>query len=263
MASWQKRARLVIAAVGVAVVALVALTVRHRQPPAPAAPVKRLDPRAVSESSGVRLTQSTGQKVPGVVDAERTLAYADGTMKLINAKVTKDRDGLRYVITGKEARVGMDQSNVAMNGDVRLRSSDGLDAQAEQATYSRGEGIIRAPGPVRFAKGALSGTAVGMTFDEGRDVLWLLDQAVIKVAPGTKTGGGADIVSGTAGYARRDNYMRFERSVKITREPRTVAAGAATAYLAPGGGKLQSLELRGNSNIVSSGAVVGGLQAMR
>src|SRR5205814_726363 len=157
-----------------AVVALVALTVRHRQPPAPAAPVKRLDPRAVSESSGVRLTQSTGLKVPGVVDAERTLAYADGSMKLINAKVTKDSDGLQYVITGAEARVGADQANVAMNGNVHLLSSDGLDAKTEQATYSRGEGIVRAPGPVSFVKGALTGTAVGMSFDEGRDVLSLL-----------------------------------------------------------------------------------------
>jgi len=42
-----------------------------------------------------------------------------------------------------------------------------------------------------------------------------------------------------------------------------IAADTATALLAPGGGHLQSLELRGNSLIVSSGAAAGGLQAMR
>ena len=264
MASWQKRARLVIAALGVAVIVIVALTVRHRQAPPTTTPVKRVDPRAVSESSGVVLTQSTGQNVPGVVHAERTLTYADGSTRLINAKVTKDRDGLRYVVSGNEAQVGTDQSNVAMHGDVHLLSSDGLDATTDQATYSRGEGVIRAPGPVKFRKGTLSGTSIGMSFDEGRDVLWLLDQAVVKVAPGEKTGGGADIVSGTAGYARRDNYMRFERGVKVTREDREIAAETATAFLAPGGGRLENLELRGNSSIVARGAVLpGGLQAMR
>src|SRR5574341_1549909 len=200
--TWQKRARLVLAVLGLAVVVLVAFTVRRRQAPAATRSVERVDPTAVSESSGVRLTQSTGLKVPGVVDAERTLAYADGTSKLLNPKITTDRSGLQYVITSKEARVAADQSNVAMSGEVRLVSSDGLDATTDQASYSRGEGVVRAPGRVAFAKGALSGTAVGMTYDQGRDVLWLLDQAVVKVAPGAKTGRGADITSGAAGYAR-------------------------------------------------------------
>lgn len=263
MASWQKRARLVIAALGIAVVVLVAFTLRQRHAPPATRGVKRMDPTAVSESSGVRATQSTGLKVPGVVDAERTLAYADGTSKLINPKITTDRSGLQYVITSKEARVGADQSNVAMNGDVRLVSSDGLDATTTQASYSRGEGVVRAPGRVNFAKGTLSGTAIGMTYDQGRDVLWLLDQAVVKVAPGEKTGAGADITAGTAGYARRDNYMRFERGVKLVREGRIVEADAATAFLGPDGGRLQNMELRGNSRIVSRGAAPGGLQAMR
>ena len=54
-----------------------------------------------------------------------------------------------------------------------------------------------------------------MTYDQERDVLWLLDQAAIDVAPSTDTGQGAKITAGTAGYARRDKYMRFDRGVRL------------------------------------------------
>ena len=55
-----------------------------------------------------------------------------------------------------------------------------------------------------------------MTYDETRDVLWLLDKAVMSRSRRARTtGGGADITAGTAGYARRDKYMRFERGVRI------------------------------------------------
>jgi LPS export ABC transporter protein LptC len=264
MTSWQKRARLVVAALGLAVVVVVALTVRHRQAPAPPAPVTRLDPNAVSQSSGARVIQSTGNKLPGVLDSEHTLLYADGSSKVIKPKFTKDRNGVPYVVTSNEARVGPDQSSMVMTGDVHLVSGDGLDVKTGgEASYARSEGILRAPGPVSFAKGTMSGTSVGMTYDEKQDLLWLLDKAVVKVAPSEKTGQGAEVVAGAAAYARKDNYMRFERTVRITREGRVVSAETATAFLAEDGNTLQSLELRGNSVITATGAVAGGLQAMR
>jgi LPS export ABC transporter protein LptC/lipopolysaccharide transport protein LptA len=262
MTAWQKRARLGLALIGVLVIVLVAVSVRKGPPAAANETVQRVDPKAVSESSGVRLTQSTGLKVPGVVDAERTLLYEDGSMKLIGPKVTTDRAGRQFVITGKEGRIGRDQSRVTMKGDVKLASSDGLTAEAREASFNRAEGIVRAPGPVSFTKGAIAGTSVGMTFDQNRDVLWLLDQAHVKVAPGQKSGGGADVTAGAAGYARRDKYMRFERSVRLLREDRTIEADNAMAYLTDDESRVESLELRGHSRIAVKGAAEGGLQQM-
>src|SRR5689334_4296629 len=136
MTAWQKRARLVIGLFGVAVVVLVAVSIRHKKPAPPEQSVTRVDPKAVAETAGGRLVQSTGTKVPGVVDFDRSLTYADGTTKLLGATITTERSGRTFVIRGKELTAGNDQSNVTMNGDVRLASSDGLQARANEASYA-------------------------------------------------------------------------------------------------------------------------------
>ena len=236
-----------------------AITLRERQPPSKSAPVTRVDPKAVAESAGGRMLQATGTRVPGVVDYQRMLAYADGTARLIGPKLTTTRNGQQFVVTGKEALIGKDQSQVNLTGDVKLTSGDGLNVAAGEASYERVEGIVRAPGPVSFAKGTLSGTSVGMTYDDTRDILSLLDQAVVKVAPGTDTGGGADITAGTAVYARRDKFMRFDRGVRLLRAGRTVEADAATAFLSDDESRLERMELRGDARITTAGAAEGAL----
>src|SRR5215203_3915022 len=132
MTPWQKRARLVMAGVGIAVIIVVALTVRQRQPKPENDTVTRVDPKAVAESAGGRTVQASGTRVPGVLDYERSLTYADGTSRLI----------------------GPDQAHVTITGDVKLTSGDGLRVEAGKAAYDRTDGIVRAPGPVSFAKGA-------------------------------------------------------------------------------------------------------------
>ena len=109
-------------------------------------------------------------------------------------------------------------------------------SRAGQATYNRVEGVVRAPGPVSFSKGTLTGTSVGMTYDETRDILSLLDQAVVKVAPGKDPRAAAPTSRPERPcYARRDKYMRFDRGVRLLREGRTVEADAATAFLSDDG----------------------------
>ncbi len=262
MTGWQKRARLVMAGVGISVIIIVALTVRERQPAAPNDSVTRIDPKAVAESAGGRTVQASGTRVPGVLDYERSLTYADGTSRLIRPKLTTTRNGQSFIVTGKEAALGQDQAHVTITGDVKLTSGDGLSVAANEAAYDRTDGIVRAPGPVSFAKGTLSGTAVGMTYDEKQDILSLLDRAVVKVAPGKDTGGGADITAGSAVYARRDKHMRFEGNVRLIREARTVEADTATAFLSGDESRLERMELRGHSRITTAAAPDGALQEM-
>jgi LPS export ABC transporter protein LptC len=262
MTGWQKRARLVIGLLAVAVIVVVALTVRERQPPPRSVPVTRVDPKAVAESAGGRMVQATGTRVPGVVDYERMLNYGDGTARLIHPKLTTTRNGQTFIVIGNEATIGQDQSQVTMTGDVKLTSGDGLSVAATEAAYNRPDGIVRSAGPVSFRKAALSGTSVGMTYDEGHDILTLLDQAVVKVAPGKGSGPGADIAAGTAVYARRDKYMQFSRGVRLLREGRTVEAEAGTAFLSDDGDRLQRMELRTNARITTPGAAEGALETM-
>ena len=59
-----------------------------------------------------------------------------------------------------------------MRGDVQLESSDGLDVDDRAADLQRRRRASSArAGPVAFSRRRLTGTSVGMTYDESRDVL--------------------------------------------------------------------------------------------
>jgi LPS export ABC transporter protein LptC len=262
MTPWQRRARLVVAVAGLAVILAVVLTVRARKPAAESDAVVRVDPTAIAESAGARTVLAKGVRVPGVIDAERLLSYADGSVKFLHPTYTTERDGREFVVSSKEATVGPEQTHVVMTGDVRMRSGDGWTAETQEATFHQSDGVIRAPGAFSFEKGTMKGTSVGMTYDQARDVLWLLDQVAITVAAGEDGAPGADITAGSAGYARRDGYMRFERSVRLVREGRIIEAESGTAHLSDDESRLERLELQGESRIVTPDAADGGLREM-
>lgn len=260
--NWQKRARVVLALIAVATVAGVLMTIRKREPPSAATGITRVDPKAVAESAGGQMTQATGMKIPGFIDYERSLMYEDGSIKFIKPKLTTTRAGREFLVVSNEGQLGADQAHMRLAGDVVLTGSDGLRATTQEATYSSGEDIVRAPGKVDFSKGNLSGSGVGMSYDQQRGVMWLLDQANITVKPDGSGDPGMRIVSGAAGLARRDKYFRFERGFSGTRNDRVLSADMAMAYMTEDEKALESLELRGNSRITVSGAAEGALQAM-
>src|SRR5437660_3262688 len=127
--------------------------------------------------------------------------------------VTEERNGSRtFTVTGKEGRFGANESSIQLDGAVHIEGSDGLAATTEHATYSDAEGVVRAPGPVEYARGRMRGTGVGFTWDKAHDLLTILDQAVVHVAPDEKGQGASDITAGTAAFARKEKQIRFERA---------------------------------------------------
>ncbi len=52
-------------------------------------------------------------------------------------------------------------------GHVVLENDEGLQVTTDEATYSSGEEIVRAPHKVDFTKGNMSGSGVGMTLRPG------------------------------------------------------------------------------------------------
>src|SRR5918995_6615568 len=140
MLAWQKRARLFVLAIAVSVIAVVFVTTRRREEPPPPAPVERGDPAATIESSGAFLIQVKGERETVRVEAEKQYSYPDGSTRLINVKVTSVRQGKTFIASGDEARVGENQTNLDMKGNVVMISSDGLEAKGGSAKYSQGEG---------------------------------------------------------------------------------------------------------------------------
>ena len=261
MSSWQKRAQLGLAVGAVSVIGAVGYTLRPREVRVAPAPIERLDPKATVETRGGDVIQLKGSRQDARIEFERQVTYEGGETRLVGVKVSVDnRAGRSYTITGKEARVGKDQTSYDIKGDVKLETNDGLTAFAEQATYADAEKIVKAPGPVRFTRGRMSGTGIGFTYDEQRNTLWLLDQAVIHVEP-EGTSGPMDITAGAFGFARTDRYMRFERTMHMDRQGQTIDATEAVVHLFADRDEPDLIELRGDSR-VSGGTGMGALQAM-
>jgi LPS export ABC transporter protein LptC len=266
MLAWQKRARWAVLVIAFGVVAVVFATTRRRETPPPPAPAERVDPAAIIESSGAQLSQLKGENETVRIESEHQLSYPDGSIRMLKAKVTSIREGRTFVAISDEARVGEDQTNLEMKGHVRLQSSEGLDASAQTATYNKGEGIVRAPGPVTFKNGRLSGSGVDFSYDETRDLMGISDQSKVRIEGDKKTGTSpVDITSGSSVLSRADNFVSFERAVHIVKGAQVIDADSALGELTGVEGEneyLRSLELQGSSRIESPAAAAGELRQM-
>ncbi len=259
---WRKRLRLGIAIFGLLVAAVVLYALRPREVRTGVTPIERLDPEAKVETRGGEAIQLSGSRQNLRIEFEGQATYGDGQTKLTGVKLMVDnRAGRNFVVTGKEARVGANNASYDMTGDVKLEASDGLTATAGSASYTEAEGIVRAPGPVQFHRGRMAGAGIGFTYDEQRNTVWLLDQAVVRFTGGEDEGP-MDVAAGTAGFARTDRYMRFERGVRMNRNGQIIEADEATVFLFPDRDEPDRIELRGNAS-VTGGTSLGNLRAMR
>jgi LPS export ABC transporter protein LptC/lipopolysaccharide transport protein LptA len=267
MTVWQRRLRLgLLLFIVVLAVTLVVLLRRSPQRLAPKPPPARSDPNAVVESTSGTSVRFLGLRQDVTIEHYDWMGqYPDGRTKFTGGVIkVLQRGGRDFLIKARDAEMKGQPPNVdvTLKGSVEVTSSDGLVLKTDEATFVDGEGVVRAPGPVAFTRGRMSGTAVGMTYDKNRDVLWLLDQVVIRNQPDEKGQGGADIDAGAAGLARADKYMRFDRGVKIVRDGQTIQADGGVAYLTPDEQRVQLLELRGSSRVAGTPKAEGGLKNM-
>jgi lipopolysaccharide export system protein LptA len=263
MARWQKRARAALGVFAVSFAIVLWLMMGERQTPVPAPVVERIDPKSATEIKGGDAVQVKGAKQDIRVEFASQVLYTDGRTKYTGFKAfVDDRGGRSFEIAGNEAWVGKDLSTYDVTGNVQLTTSDGLTATTPQAAFAEADGILKGPGPIQFQRGRTTGSGVGFTYDRALDRLWLLDKAVIDVAP-TKEGSGAmKATSGSAGYSRIERYMRFERGARLEREGQVMEADHSTVFLLKDRDEPESLELRGNSRITGSGGA-SSLQAMQ
>ena len=234
----------------------------ERRPVVPSRGVERLDPQAVSEITGGDVVQVKGQTRDIRVEFATQVLYSDGSAKYTGFKaLVDDRGGRSFEVTGNEAHVAAEQSAFDVRGAVGLRTSDGLVASTEQATFAEAEGILRGAGPISFERERVTGSGVGFEYDRSIDRLELLDRAVINVAPG-QDGGGMAVRSGSAAHSRAERFFRFERGMHLERDGQVIVADAATVFLIQDRDEPEVVELRGNSSIAGNGTL-GSLQDMR
>ncbi len=263
MARWHQAARLALGLFAIFFAVGVYLSIRPRINRAPVNERARLDPKATFESTAGEVILFKGSKQDVKIQYKTRITYSTGRTIFNQARITVlQRGGRDFDATSNEAEVADNQSQMDMRGNVVVNASDGLIVKGDSATYTQSDETMKMPGPVNFERKRMKGTSVGATYDRNRDVLWLLDQAHITVAPDEKGQGSADVTSGGAGYARKDRYIRFERNVKMLRGTQAVESASAVAYLQEKEDKLQTLELRGNSRVMGVGSGPNSLQAM-
>lgn len=262
MASWQRRARIGFGIFALLFAGFVLFNLRERERPAAPPQLDRLDPNASVETRGGEVIQMKASRQDIRIEFEGQVSYDDGQSKLIGLKAFIDnRNGRSFTISGREGRIGKDQSSIDVIGDAVLTTSDGLTAKSDEAHYLKAEGIVRAPGPVQFTRGRMSGSGIGFTYDEQRNTLWLLDQAKVDfAAQGDLTE--MHVLAGAWGYARSERYMRFERGVQLIRQGQTIKSDDGTAHLLADRDEPDMIELHGHSSIVG-GTGTGSLQNMQ
>ena len=264
MSPWQRRARVLTAVFGVAVAVLVFRGLKRRTPAPELPAIVRFDPSAVVEGTGASTARISGTRETFRLESEHQFTYSDGTARLTGVKIHAParEDNRAFDLAGDESRVAPNETAITLSGRVTLNASDGLVVTMDRATYAKSDAVVRAPGVIQFARGRVSGHGVGMVYDNNTDVLTLLEQAVVRIAPDAAGTGGVDVASGSAVLARREKLMRFERGVKITRPGEQIGADASLAHLSEDEKRIQAVELRGNARIATKGAAAGGLQSM-
>jgi lipopolysaccharide transport protein LptA len=264
MTVWQRRVRLVIAMLGLAVAVFVARQFRPRVAPSAQAPSARADPTAIAEVTGGGLVRFSASRQDVAVKFRRQQLYADGSMKLFGVNAaTDERGGTRsFTVSGDEGHITHNESVLTLDGGVEVTASDGLTVHTDHAVYNDHEGLVRAPGPVQFSRGRLKGSGVGMTYDKNRDILIILQQAVVNIAPDSDGAGAADVTSTSAEFARRDRYARFTNGVRIVRGGEAIVAPNAVAYLTEDGERIDTLDLRDGARMTVAAAAPGALQSM-
>ena len=156
--SWQRRARYIIAILGVAFAIVVARAFRTRQPAPPPTVVERSDPSALFETAGGQTLRFNRDKEEIRVNYEKQLTTAAGVTKLEGVTVTSDRGGRSYELKSDTAQITDKESQILLDGHVRMVANDGLVVTGDSATYAESEGVVRIPGPVQFSRGRMSGS---------------------------------------------------------------------------------------------------------
>jgi LPS export ABC transporter protein LptC len=260
MTKWQKRARWGLASFGIVFAIVVYAAIGERQSAAPGAIPSRLDPRAILESAGAAFQQFQAARQDYVIEADRQLTYEGGATKFIGVTIkVRQREGRDFIVSGREAQADENQKDLKITGDVKLSASDGFVATTDEATFNQDDATMRIAGPVSFQKERMSGSGVGMTYNQMTDVLSLAAQARVVV---TDESGKAvnEFTSDAATLARVENYLQLNGNVHALRGEQVLDADNGRALLSDDDNRITFIELRGNAR-VSGGAVVESMTA--
>ena len=261
---WQKIARILIASFVIIFAGVVGFYLKQGASAAKVKPEEvKVTEGSLTESGNGTINTGKGHRI----DYAKSVTFPDGRSELEGVTIhLRDKDGKPVIVTADRAGAVIPENKGnaisvgKLTGNVKLRTESGIEVRAAEATYDDKAGVLQIPGAVEFTKGKLKGSGVGATYHNDNEVLWINSQAQVHVAPDAAGGGALDASSGTAGFARKDHYMKLVTAARITSDGRVAEANEITIVLDEKSEKIQRLELRERSKL--TGGATGGAQLM-
>lgn len=250
---------------GVVFAVFVALQFKRVRPGGGDQAVVRADEKATVEATAGSTLRFSGSREDVRVAYQQLFNYPDGSSKFVGVTIDatdRNKATRTFTITAKEGRAGKDESHFALDGNVRLESSDGMTIRTEHAVYHGNDGSIDVDGPVTFTRGRFSGSGVGLRYDKGRDVLNIVTQPIVHIAADAKGEGRAEVTSGSMAFARRDKVLHFDGAAHVDRGTQTIDADTIVARLNDDESHVQAMELHNHARIAATNAAAGALQGL-
>lgn len=258
---WQSVARVVVGLAGLGVAVLVYLQLEDRQSVPGSVEVPLSDPDVVSTSrKGERLVLSAeGQ--PNVVIAyaeQRILAdgrieFSDVSAEFSKGGVTRTIQARTAVASGRAGPTGEQPARIDFSGNVRLGAADGISVETDdEATFFNQEQKTVIPGRMRFTRGRLSGGGVGAELFMESSILWINEDAMLRVAPEREGGAAVEARARRIGLADADHFMRLEGDAVMTYQAQRLSADTARVMFTPATYGVQFIELRGRSRVTAT-----------
>ena len=157
---WQRVLRPALGLFALAFALWVVVSIRRPAEKPQAAP-QRSDPAAVVESHKGQSFIWKGSTQDVRIDYETLYTYQSGRSKFEGARITvTGRAGRDFQITTNEAEMAENQSQIDLRGAVVITTSDGLRVETDAATYTKSDGVTRAPGRVTFTRARMHESTV-------------------------------------------------------------------------------------------------------
>ena len=253
MAVWQRPARVGLASFAVTFGITLLYTMSDRAAPPAGRAFVPVDPAAVMESRGARITLGDGS----VIVADRHFAYDDGSARLVGVEVIvpagDDRTGFR--IRSGEAAGVEETGEWRLAGAVTIETGDGLSGSTSEASYADTTGIVTMPEPAEFEQGWMRLAGDAARYDRRRGLVNLGPRAVVELQLGVD--GDAPsfrIAAGGAEVDRLAGVMRFNEAVTVDAGGSRMQADAVVIRFDPDAARLHAIELSGGARVLGQDA---------
>jgi lipopolysaccharide transport protein LptA len=172
--------------------------------------------------------------------------------------VSQGRPGT-VTIRADECQYQPGLERAAFKGNVELRTDDGFELDSDSLKYWGDKERAFTPDPVRFKRGALSGSALALEYRTGSGVLL---KGSVRVRIEDAAGPPTDVTSDSATASRDERFVTFTDSVVVRQGVRELRSASLRLDMSEDMGAVERATASGDVELVSgAGAPLPGVAA--